>query len=91
MIRISYKDWIAGRRHLKGYIKTLQEDILSDDNFPDSTHYQEMFQYLKKQKASTRFIRIFNTTFYDQYKKEILDTVRDYPQNKYSRKEKRAK
>ena len=77
MICISYKDWIAGRHHLKGDAKKLQEDILSDDQFPDSIHQDEMLQYLKQQNASDKCIRVFNILFYELYRRQVLDRCRN--------------
>ena len=69
---ISYKDWLAGRHRLKGIAKLLQEDILSDDGFPDTTRREEMLAYLKKQNANNRFMRSFCIS-YKQYRKKVLD------------------
>ena len=69
---ISYKDWIAGKHHLDGRLARVQEDILSDDGFPDTSEYDEMIAYLKKQNASGRFISTFRIN-YRRYKREVLD------------------
>ena len=70
---ISLKDWIAGRHHVKGKTKQLQEDIVTDDSFPDSIEYDEMLSYLKSQNASYRFIKIFTDLYRGRYKHEVLD------------------
>lgn len=69
---ISFKDWIAGKHHLKGRLKQIQEDVLSDDQFPDTTIKNDMISYLKKQNASSSFMSVFHKT-YRKYKHEILD------------------
>ena len=69
---ISFKDWIAGKHHLKGRLKRIQEDVLSDDQFPDTTDENDMISYLKKQNASRSILVIFCKT-YGKYKREILD------------------
>ena len=70
---LSYKDWIAGRHHLKGRAKQLQEDIVTDDLFPDTTSYDEMLAYLKRQNASENFIRTYHGLFFGFYKLQVLD------------------
>ncbi len=69
---ISFKDWIAMKRHAKGMLKILQEDILSDDGFPDTFKKDEMLAYLKKQNASDRFTKAFCIS-YDNYKRNVID------------------
>lgn len=72
MQRISYKDWIAGKRHLAGRHKRLQEDILSDDGFPDSLCRDEMLSYLKSHRASEKCLITFKS-MYRQYEHTVLD------------------
>lgn len=69
---ISFKDWIAMKRRAKGMLKKLQEDILSDDGFPDTFKKDEMLAYLKKQNASDRFTREFCIS-YDNYRRKVLE------------------
>lgn len=68
---ISFKDWIATIRKAKGKLKQLQEDILSDDNFPDTEDFDEMLSYLKKNKASVHSITVF-AGCYRQYRNRVL-------------------
>lgn len=76
---ISFKDWIAGRHHVKGKTKQLQEDILSDDSFPDSIEYEEMLAYLKTQNASFMFMKIFTDLYRGRYRIEVLDKDKNRP------------
>lgn len=78
-MRISFKDWIAGRHHVKGKTKQLQEDILSDDSFPDSIEYEEMLAYLKTQNASFQFMKIFTDLYRGRYRIEVLDRDENRP------------
>lgn len=68
---ISFKDWIAGKHHLSDRNKNLQEDILSDDGFPDTTERYEMFEYLKRQNASNKYLNAFSVNF-KKYQREVL-------------------
>ena len=76
---ISFKDWIAGRHHVKGKTKQLQEDIVTDDSFPDSIDYDEMLAYLKSQNASYRFIKIFTDLYNGRYQRDVLDRAKISP------------
>ena len=77
---ISFKDWIAGRHHVKGKTKQLQEDIVTDDSFPDSIEYDEMLAYLKSQNASFRFIKIFTDLYNGRYQRDVLDKAKNSPE-----------
>lgn len=67
----SFKDWIASIRKAEGRMKRFQEDILSDDGFPDTDNYNEMRSYLKKNNASAHIMIVF-AGCYKQYSSRVL-------------------
>lgn len=67
---LSFKDWIGSIRKTSGDIKRLQEDIMSDDNFPDTYDFEEMKRYLKTNNVTAHIYHLF-LMLYKEYQRRM--------------------
>lgn len=67
---LSFKDWIASLHKTTNRLKRLQEDIVSDDNFPDTFDFEEMEKYLRSNNVSTHMYSLF-VALYKEYKNRM--------------------
>lgn len=65
---MTFKQWILKFTNSTKYDGDFAHDIESDPSFPDTTNYNEVYDYLESQGASDRVLDIFKEAW-EEYRK----------------------